>query len=69
VQPIAQIAAEAKQRGVLVHSDAAQSIGKVAVDVQVGLRWGGCSGLQPRAPAARLQPAAWESGCRTCGSP
>jgi cysteine desulfurase len=33
LQPIREIAALARQRGVLVHTDAAQSLGKVAVDV------------------------------------
>jgi cysteine desulfurase len=33
VQPVAEIAALARSRGVLVHSDAAQSVGKVPVDV------------------------------------
>jgi cysteine desulfurase len=33
LQPIRQIAALARQRGVLVHTDAAQSLGKVSVDV------------------------------------
>ncbi len=33
VQPVAEIAAVARARGVLVHTDAAQSVGKVAVDV------------------------------------
>ena len=34
IQPIAEIAAVASARGVLVHCDAAQSVGKVALDVQ-----------------------------------
>lgn len=34
VQPIAQIAAVARARGVLVHSDAAQSVGKIPVNVR-----------------------------------
>ncbi|KAL4448398.1 hypothetical protein ABPG75_005617 [Micractinium tetrahymenae] len=34
VQPIAELAALARERGVLMHSDAAQSLGKVAVDVK-----------------------------------
>ena len=34
VQPIREIAALAHERGVLVHTDAAQSIGKIPVDVQ-----------------------------------
>jgi cysteine desulfurase len=33
VQPIAEIAAAARERGVLVHTDAAQSVGKIATDV------------------------------------
>ena len=33
VQPIAEIAAAAKDRGALVHTDAAQSVGKLPVDV------------------------------------
>ncbi len=33
LQPIKEIAAIARERGVLVHTDAAQSLGKVAVDV------------------------------------
>jgi cysteine desulfurase len=33
LQPIREIAAIARERGVLVHTDAAQSVGKVAVDV------------------------------------
>jgi len=33
LQPIKEIAAIAKERGVLVHTDAAQSLGKVSVDV------------------------------------
>jgi cysteine desulfurase len=33
LQPIAEIAKMARERGVLVHTDAAQSLGKVAVDV------------------------------------
>src|SRR5947209_7342336 len=33
LQPIREIAALARQRGVLVHTDAAQSLGKVAVNV------------------------------------
>jgi cysteine desulfurase len=38
LQPIQEIAALARERGVLVHTDAAQSIGKVAVDVnQLGV--------------------------------
>jgi cysteine desulfurase len=34
IQPIAELAAIARRRGALVHCDAAQSIGKVLVDVQ-----------------------------------
>ena len=34
LQPIAEIAAEARERGVLVHTDAAQSVGKLPLDVQ-----------------------------------
>jgi cysteine desulfurase len=34
LQPIREIAASARQRGVLVHTDAAQALGKVPVDVQ-----------------------------------
>jgi cysteine desulfurase len=34
LQPIREIAAVARQRGVLVHTDAAQSLGKVAVNVE-----------------------------------
>jgi cysteine desulfurase len=34
LQPIAEIAAVARERGVLVHTDAAQSVGKVPLDVQ-----------------------------------
>jgi cysteine desulfurase len=37
VQPIAEIAARCRAAGVLLHVDAAQSIGKVSVDVE---RWG-----------------------------
>jgi cysteine desulfurase len=33
LQPIAEIAAQARERGVLMHTDAAQSVGKVAIDV------------------------------------
>ena len=33
LQPIAELAALARARGVLFHTDAAQSVGKVAVDV------------------------------------
>lgn len=33
VQPVAEIAAVARARGVVVHSDAAQSVGKIPVDV------------------------------------
>lgn len=33
VQPLAEIAAECRGRGVLVHSDAAQAVGKIPVDV------------------------------------
>lgn len=35
LQPVAQIAALTRPRGVLLHTDAAQSVGKVAVDVDV----------------------------------
>lgn len=34
IQPVAEIAARARESGVLVHTDAAQSVGKVEVDVQ-----------------------------------
>ena len=34
LQPIAEIAAVARERGVLVHTDAAQSVGKVPLDVE-----------------------------------
>ena len=34
IQPIAEIAAAARRHGVLVHVDAAQSVGKIAVDVE-----------------------------------
>jgi cysteine desulfurase len=34
LQPVAEIAAAAHERGVLVHTDAAQSVGKVPVDVE-----------------------------------
>jgi len=34
LQPIAEIAALARERGILVHTDAAQSVGKVPVDVE-----------------------------------
>ena len=37
LQPIAELAARARQAGALFHSDAAQSLGKVEVDVQA---WG-----------------------------
>ncbi|KAL4433218.1 hypothetical protein ABPG77_003266 [Micractinium sp. CCAP 211/92] len=38
VQPIAELSALARLRGILMHSDAAQSVGKVAVDVgQLGV--------------------------------
>lgn len=33
VQPIAEVAEAARERGVLVHTDAAQSVGKIATDV------------------------------------
>lgn len=33
IQPIAEIAAVTRERGVLLHCDAAQSVGKIAVDV------------------------------------
>src|SRR5204862_1472433 len=33
IQPVREIAALARERGVLVHTDAAQSVGKVRVDV------------------------------------
>ena len=33
IQPVAEIAAWARQRGILVHSDAAQAVGKIPVDV------------------------------------
>ncbi len=33
VQPIAEIARSARSRGILVHTDAAQAVGKIAVDV------------------------------------
>jgi cysteine desulfurase len=35
LQPVAEISAAARKRGALVHADAAQSVGKVAVDVDV----------------------------------
>ncbi len=35
LQPVAEIAARARRRGVLLHTDAAQSVGKVPVDVNV----------------------------------
>ena len=35
VQPIAEIAKKAKARGIAVHTDAAQSLGKIPVDVNV----------------------------------
>lgn len=35
IQPIGEIAALCRQRGVLVHTDAAQSVGKIPVDVRV----------------------------------
>jgi cysteine desulfurase len=34
IQPIAEIAAVAREHGVLVHTDAAQSVGKIPVDVE-----------------------------------
>lgn len=34
LQPIAEISALAKKRGIAVHTDAAQSAGKVALDVE-----------------------------------
>jgi cysteine desulfurase len=34
IQPIADIAALARQQGVCIHTDAAQSVGKIATDVQ-----------------------------------
>jgi len=34
LQPVAQIAAAARQRGALTHIDAAQSVGKIAIDVK-----------------------------------
>jgi cysteine desulfurase len=35
LQPIAEIARLARERGIAVHTDAAQSVGKIAVDVEV----------------------------------
>jgi cysteine desulfurase len=35
LQPVAEISAAARKRGALLHADAAQSVGKVAVDVDV----------------------------------
>ncbi len=34
IQPVGEIAAVCRQRGVLVHTDAAQSVGKIPVDVE-----------------------------------
>src|SRR2546423_1133842 len=34
IQPVAELAAKAKQRGVLVHTDAVQAFGKVPIDAQ-----------------------------------
>ena len=34
IQPIAELAALARERGILVHSDAAQAVGKIPVDVR-----------------------------------
>ncbi len=34
IQPVAEIAAMARERGILVHSDAAQAVGKIPVDVR-----------------------------------
>lgn len=34
IQPIAELAALARERGILVHSDAAQAVGKISVDVR-----------------------------------
>ena len=36
VQPIAEIGKIAKEKGVLLHSDGVQAIGKIPVDVQAG---------------------------------
>ena len=33
LQPLAEISAAARKRGALIHADAAQSVGKIAVDV------------------------------------
>lgn len=50
IQPVAQVAALAAQRGVLLHSDAAQSLGKVPVS----------------APFSRSEPRGWRHMSEQC---
>jgi cysteine desulfurase len=35
IQPIEEVAALARLRGIVVHTDAAQSVGKIPTDVQI----------------------------------
>ena len=70
IQPIAEIASMARKRGILVHTDAAQSAGKIPVDAaETGRRPAEHCGAQALRPEGRggalhsRRECSWRSSC------
>lgn len=68
ILPVAELAALARQRGILLHSDAAQSLGKVEVDVtRLGVDALTIVGHKFGAPKGELRGDVVSGGCLPTG--